>query len=118
MPSEFHENDPEDESRDSAESVQMRTFRLSEFGADAAASANGAAEVPVRVELGRARLHSDDIMKLSEGSVVALDSQAIEPVDVYVAGALVARGELQTFEEKFCLRVTEVRFAGAKSRAA
>ena len=32
------------------------------------------------------------MLKLSEGSVVALDSQATAPVDVYVAGTLVARG--------------------------
>ena len=118
--SDQHEHSAADEIRDSVESVGMRAFRLPEFGADAttASSAKGAAEVTVRIELGRVCLSSDEVARLSEASVVALDSQATEPVDVYVAGALVARGELQTFEERFCVRVTEVLFAGAKSRAA
>jgi flagellar motor switch protein FliN len=121
-PSEFHQQDraAADEIRDSVESVGMRTFRLPQLDADetAASSADWADEVTVRVELGRAYLPDDEAVKLSEGSIVALDDQAMEPVDMYVAGALVARGHLQTLEDKFCVRVTEVLLAGAKSRAA
>ena len=121
MASEFRENDHAvaDDTHDSVESADVRTFRLPKFTSATAASAlDCAGEVAIHVELGRAYVPGDEVAKLSEGSVVALDSQATEPVDVYVAGALVARGELQTFEEKFCVRVTEVFVAGAKSRAA
>jgi flagellar motor switch protein FliN/FliY len=105
---------------DSIESVDIRPHRLQQFAADGAAgsSANWADEVTVCIELGRTCLSGDEISKLSEGSVVTLDSQTKEPVDVYVAGALVARGELQAMDDKFCVRVTEVLVAGAKSRAA
>jgi flagellar motor switch protein FliN len=119
MASGSHQNDGADR-RDSVESVQMRTVRLPEFDLERIGRVPDQfiGDVALRVELGRACLHSDEVTRLSEGSVVALDRQAPEPVDVYVAGALVARGELQIFEEKFCVRVTEVLFAGAKSRAA
>jgi len=122
MASEFRQNDhaAADEMRDAVEPLDMRAFRLPDFDVPRIGTVPDhlAEDVAVRVELGRAYLSSDEVSKLSEGSVVTLESQAKEIVDVYVAGALVARGELQTLEEKFCVRVTEVLFAGAKSRAA
>jgi flagellar motor switch protein FliN/FliY len=122
MASESHQNDraAADAMHDSVESVDLHTFRLPEFDVQRIGTVPGhlVDDVAVRIELGRAYLHSDEISKLSEGSVVTLESQATQTVDVYAAGALVARGELQTLEERFCVRVTEVLFAGAKSRAA
>src|SRR5437764_15151058 len=102
MVDEFHENDhlAADGITGAAESVDIRPFRLPEFSAEPAA-VDSAGEVNLRIELGRAYLPSDELVKLSEGSVVMLDSQAGEPVDVYIGGALVGRGELQALEEKF-----------------
>src|SRR5262249_36530411 len=116
MAHESHHKDPAeaDKTGDSIESVDIRPFRLNQFAADATAvsSADWAHEVTVCIELGRACLAGDEVSKLSEGSVVTLDSQTKEPVDVYAAGSLVARGELHAMDDKFCVRVTEVLVAG------
>jgi flagellar motor switch protein FliN/FliY len=62
----------------------------------------------VTVELGRARLPIQDLLKVSEGSVVELSKLTGEPLDVLVNGKLVARGEVVVVNEKFALRLTDI----------
>lgn len=62
----------------------------------------------VAVELGRARMTVEDVLKLGQGSVVELHKPAGDPVDVYVNDRLVARGEVLVLNDKFCIRVSEV----------
>lgn len=62
----------------------------------------------VRVELGRARMYVEDILKLGDGAVVELDKLAGDPVDVLVNDRLVARGEILVLNENFCVRITEI----------
>jgi flagellar motor switch protein FliN/FliY len=64
--------------------------------------------VSVRVELGRARMYVQDILKLGPGSVVSLESLTGDPLDVYVNDRLVARGEVLVINENFAIRITEV----------
>jgi len=70
-------------------------------------------ELNVKIELGRARMLVEDVLKLSEGSVVELDKLAGDPVDVFVNERLVARGEVLVLNDNFCVRVNEI-VAGAK----
>ena len=65
-------------------------------------------ELNVKIELGRARMLVEDVLKLSEGSVVELDKLAGDPVDVFVNERLVARGEVLVLNDNFCVRVTEL----------
>jgi flagellar motor switch protein FliN/FliY len=65
-------------------------------------------EVSVRIELGRARMRIEDVLRLEEGSVVQLDRRADDPVDVYVNDRLVARGEVVVLNDKFAVRLMEV----------
>lgn len=62
----------------------------------------------VQIELGRTQMYIDDVLKLSEGSVVELDNLAGDPVDVIVNGRLIARGEVLVLSDNFCVRVSEV----------
>src|SRR6185437_15919904 len=62
-------------------------------------------ELNVKIELGRARMLVEDVLKLSEGSVVELDKLAGDPVDVFVNDRLVARGEVLVLNDNFCVRV-------------
>jgi flagellar motor switch protein FliN/FliY len=64
--------------------------------------------VRVRVELGRARMRAREILELKEGSVVELDREPGEALDIYVNDRIVARGEVLVLDGKFCVRVTEV----------
>lgn len=66
----------------------------------------------VKIELGRARMVVEDVLKLSEGAVVELDKLAGDPVDVYVNDRPVARGEVLVLNDTFCVRINEI-IAGA-----
>jgi flagellar motor switch protein FliN/FliY len=65
-------------------------------------------ELNVKIELGRARMLVEDVLKLGEGSVVELDKLAGDPVDVFVNDRLVARGEVLVLNDNFCVRVNEI----------
>ena len=71
----------------------------------------------VRVELGRARMYVEDILRLGEGAVVELDKLAGDPVDVMVDDQLVARGEILVLNENFCVRITEIVDPKERARA-
>jgi flagellar motor switch protein FliN len=62
----------------------------------------------VTVELGRTKMDIREILALGPGSVVELDKQAGEPVDVLVNDRLVARGEVVVIDDRFGVRITDV----------
>ena len=62
----------------------------------------------VTVEVGRARMTVQDILQLGQGSVVELEKLAGEPLDIYVNGKHVARGEAVIVNEKFGVRLTDI----------
>lgn len=68
--------------------------------------------VTMSMEIGRARVTIADLMRLGEGSVVELERMADEPLDVFVNGTLVARGEAVVVGERFGIRLTEVVASG------
>lgn len=68
----------------------------------------GDVELDLRIELGRTQMKLEDVLKLRQGSVIALDKLAGDPVDIYVNGRLIARGEVLVMNENFCVRVTEL----------
>ncbi|MEX2672960.1 MAG: flagellar motor switch protein FliN [Phycisphaeraceae bacterium] len=68
----------------------------------------GDVELDVMIELGRTEMLVEDVLKLQAGSVVELDKLAGDPVDVYVNGRLVARGEVLVLNDNFCIRISEV----------
>jgi flagellar motor switch protein FliN/FliY len=49
-----------------------------------------------------------EILQLYEGSMVQLDKLAGEPLDVYINGRLIARGEVVVIEESFGIRIIEI----------
>lgn len=65
-------------------------------------------ELEMRIELGRTHMYLEDVLQLRKGSVVPLDKMAGDPVDVYVNGRLVARGEVLVLNENFCVRIAEL----------
>ncbi|GIX41238.1 MAG: flagellar motor switch protein FliN [Leptospiraceae bacterium] len=65
-------------------------------------------QMTVTVELGRTRKYVKDILEMGEGSIIELDKQAGEHVDVLVNGKLVARGEVVVIDENFGVRITEI----------
>jgi len=68
----------------------------------------GDVELHVAIELGRTRMYVEDVLKLGDGAVVELDKPAGDPVDVYVNGRHVARGEILVLNDNFCVRVSDL----------
>ncbi len=85
---------------------------LGAFGAGDGAAGGlemlGDVELDVSVELGRTEMLVEDILRLSEGSVLELDKLAGDPVDVFVNQRLVARGEVLVLNDNFCIRISEI----------
>src|SRR5258707_15001102 len=71
-------------------------------------------DLNVKIELGRSRMLVEDVLRLSEGSVVELDKLAGDPVDVFVNDRLVGRGEGPGVNDNFCGGVHEM-LAGARA---
>jgi flagellar motor switch protein FliN/FliY len=100
-------------SSDSA--ADVRRFQYPDFGAASLAGVDAKrvtmlsdVKLRVKIELGRTRMLVEDVLKLSEGSVVELDKLAGDPVDVYANDRLVARGEVLVLDDSFCVRINEV----------
>jgi flagellar motor switch protein FliN/FliY len=62
----------------------------------------------ITVELGRARMTIENLLRLAQGSVVELNRVAGEPLDIYVNNKLMARGEAVVVKEKLGVRIIDV----------
>ncbi|HEY8416775.1 MAG TPA: flagellar motor switch protein FliN [Limnochordales bacterium] len=78
--------------------------------AAAPANINLILDVPlqVTVELGRRRMLIREVLELGKGSLIELDKLAGEPVDVFVNGKLIAKGEVVVIDENFGVKVTSI----------
>lgn len=62
----------------------------------------------VSVEVGSASLTLSELLSLNEGSVVELDRQANDLLDIFANGTLVAKGEVVAVEGRYGIRVMEI----------
>lgn len=62
----------------------------------------------ISVEVGRARMSIQDLLQLGQGAVVELEKIAGEPLDIYMNGKQVAKGEAVIVNERFGVRITDV----------
>ena len=62
----------------------------------------------VTVELGKTKMLINDLLQLSQGSVVELTKLVGEPLEVLVNQKLIARGEVVVVNEKFGVRLTDI----------
>ncbi|HTU24073.1 MAG TPA: flagellar motor switch protein FliN [Pirellulales bacterium] len=94
--------------------LNIKPFQLKDFsGAPASKDVATLAlvrdvELDVKIELGRTQMYLDDVLRLHKGSVVPLDKLAGDPVDIFVNGRLIARGEVLVLNDNFCVRVAEL----------
>ena len=73
--------------------------------------------VEVTISVGRARPLVRDLMELGENAVLPLDKRIDDPVDLYVGGRLIARGQLEQVADsengQLAVRLTEVIATGS-----
>ena len=65
-------------------------------------------DVKLTVEIGSTSLTLRELLALSETSVIELDRQANELLDVLVNGTLIGRGEVVMVGDRFGVRMTEL----------
>jgi len=65
-------------------------------------------DVKLTVEIGSTRLTLRELLALGESSVIELDRQAGDLLDVFVNGTLIGRGEVVTVGERFGVKMTEL----------
>ncbi|MCF4099759.1 flagellar motor switch protein FliN [Maritalea sp. P4.10X] len=67
-------------------------------------------DVPVRISavLGRTRMPVAKLLQMDTGTIVELDRQVGEAIDIYVNDRLVARGEIVLVENKLGITMTEI----------
>ncbi|HEY0920662.1 flagellar motor switch protein FliN [Devosia sp.] len=80
------------------------------YGEKTAADLEAVFDVPVRISvvLGRTRMPVSQLLKMDVGTVVELDRQVGEAVEIYVNGRLVARGEIVLVENRLGVTMTEI----------
>lgn len=82
------------------------------------ASNNPLRNVPVEITIsvGRARPLVRDLLDLGENAVLPLDKRIDDPVDLFVGGRLIARGQLEQVADsdtgQLAVRLTEVISTG------
>jgi flagellar motor switch protein FliN len=97
-----------------AKAAGARPFALQEFGGAPVSQETATlellrdVELDLKIELGRTHMYLEEVLKLRKGSVVPLDKLAGDPVDIYVNGRLIARGEVLVLNDNFCVRVAEL----------
>ncbi len=99
---------------DSGDSAQAANF--ADLGGSAGAGQSGSQnldfllDVPleVTVELGRTDMIINNMLQLTQGSVVELDKAAGEPVEIFVNNKLLGKGEVIVVNERFGVRITEI----------
>ncbi len=62
----------------------------------------------VTVELGRTSMIINNLLQLTQGSVVELNKAAADTVEIYVNHKLLGKGEVIIVNERFGVRITEI----------
>jgi|GEM_PF-425285 len=65
-------------------------------------------DLVLTAELGRANILLRDVLKLHPGSVVELDREAGEVIDVLVNNHIIAKGEVVVVDDRFGVRISEL----------
>ena len=64
--------------------------------------------VTLSLELGSTKINIGDLMRLNKGSIVELEKEASEPLEVLVNGKLIAYAEVVVIHDKYGIRFLDV----------
>lgn len=65
-------------------------------------------KMAISIELGRTKMKLQELVKLGCGSIVELDKNAGEPLNIFVNGKLIAYGEVVSVNGKYGVRIIEL----------
>ena len=61
--------------------------------------------LPISVQLGQTTMTIRELINLKKGKLVQLKRMAGEPVDVFIDGKLLAKGEITVVDDKLSVRI-------------
>jgi flagellar motor switch protein FliN/FliY len=62
-------------------------------------------EMPISVQLGQTSMSIRELLNLKKGKLVQLSRMAGEPVDVFINGKLLAKGEITVVDDRLSVRI-------------
>ena len=65
-------------------------------------------QIVLTIEVGRTQIKIRDLLNLSKDSIVELNKNAGEPVDIYANGKLISQGNIISSNGKYCVRLTSI----------
>lgn len=68
----------------------------------------GAVKVPLQVVLGETEIRLEELSRIGEGTIIALNRLAGEPLALVASGEQIAWGEVVVIDENFGIRVTQL----------
>ncbi|MEM1029361.1 MAG: flagellar motor switch protein FliN [Myxococcota bacterium] len=74
-------------------------------------------EVEVTLEIGRKTMKIADVLRLHPGDTVELTKAAGDPIDIFVNGQLLGRGEAVVVGDRYGVRITELVAAAPETPA-
>jgi flagellar motor switch protein FliN/FliY len=75
----------------------------------------GNVKVKVRAVIGDAELTVSELFALKENSSIKLDTLANAPIDLYLEGKLIAKGDLVVVDDSFGIKITEIQAENVSS---
>jgi len=110
------EDTPDETQTQTAEAseVEVQEPQLPEAEANVAPMAGGQIDVLldtpllIEVRLGKVEAKARDLLRLGSGSVLQLDKQVGEPLELYLRGKPFATGQLVVVGERLAVRITEI----------
>lgn len=93
-----------------AKNLEMQELQDQGHAPDEHRDINFILDIPLEltVVIGRTKILVQELLQLGQGSVVALEKLAGEPMEVYVNEKLIGRGEVVVVNEKFGVRLTDI----------
>ena len=93
-----------------AKNVQFGTLEGSGDPGGGPSSIDLLRDVPLEVhaQLGKTRKLVKEILKFNVGSIIELDKEAGEPVDILVNNKLIARGDVVEIDGNYGVRIIEI----------
>lgn len=74
-------------------------------------------QLPVSIRFGETEMILEEIVKLGIGSVIELNSNIDQPVELVVNNRILARGEIVTVDGFYGIRITEITNAGERFKS-
>lgn len=116
LPGDTMQEDTAPTPQEGAGDISLEEMAATEMASDGPVSDKTAADleavfdVPVRISvvLGSTKMPVENLLKMDVGTVVELDRQVGEAIDIFVNGRLVARGEIVLVEDRLGVTMTEI----------